>query len=47
MKFVSEDTKEGCITGWCGWKVIRGGNDTRNHKQQALLTEGKLQASVG
>jgi hypothetical protein len=27
-------------------KVILGGNDTRNHKQQVLLTEGKLQARV-
>ncbi len=32
-KFVSFDTKKGCITCWCGgWKVILGGNDTRNHK---------------
>jgi hypothetical protein len=38
--------KKGCITCWCGWKVILGGNDTRNHKQQVLLTEGKLQARV-
>jgi hypothetical protein len=27
-------------------KVILGGNDTRNHKQQVLLTEGKLQVRV-
>ncbi len=45
-KFVSDDTKKGCITCWCGWKVILGGNDTRNHNQQVLLTEGKLQARV-
>ncbi len=29
-----------------GWKVILGSNDTRNHKQQVLLNEGKLQARV-
>jgi hypothetical protein len=30
----------------CGWKVILGGNYTRNHKQQVLLAEGKIQARV-
>ncbi len=34
--------KKVALPGWCGWKVILGGNDTRNHKQQVLLTEGKL-----
>ncbi len=29
---VSDDTKKGCITCWCGWKVMLGGNDTRNQK---------------
>ncbi len=24
--------KKGCITCWCGWNAILGGNDTRNHK---------------
>jgi hypothetical protein len=38
--------KKGCITCWCGLKVMLGGNDTRNHNQQVLLTEGKLQARV-
>jgi hypothetical protein len=38
--------KEGCITSGCEWKVILGGNDTSNHKQQVLLTEGKLHARV-
>jgi hypothetical protein len=31
-KFVSYDTKKGCIASGCGWKVILVGNDTRNHK---------------
>ncbi len=31
-KFVSYDTKKGCITSGCEWKVILGGNDTSNHK---------------
>jgi hypothetical protein len=30
----------------CGWKVKLGGYDSRNHKQQVLITEGKLQARV-
>ncbi len=38
--------KKCCITSGCGWKVILGGSDTRNHNQQVLLTEGKLQARV-
>ncbi len=46
MKFVSDETKKGCITSGCGWKVILRSNDTRNHKQQVLLTEGKLQVRV-
>ncbi len=46
MKFVSDDTKKDCIISVCGWKAILGGNDTRNHKQQVLLTEGKLQTRV-
>jgi hypothetical protein len=45
-KFVSCDTKKGCIISGCGWKVILGGNDTSSHKQQVLLTEGKLHARV-
>jgi hypothetical protein len=45
-KFVSDDTKKGCITSGCGWKVVLVGNDTRNQKQQVLLTEGKLHARV-
>jgi hypothetical protein len=45
-KFVSDDTKKDCITSGCGWKVILGGNDTSNHKQQVLLSEGKLHARV-
>ncbi len=46
MKFVSDDTNKVCITCWCGWKLILGGNHTSNHKQQVLLTEGKLHAGV-
>jgi hypothetical protein len=45
-KFVSDDTKKGCNTCWCGLKVILGGNDTSNHKQQVLITEGKFHARV-
>jgi hypothetical protein len=41
-KTLSDDTKKGCITSGCGWKVIQRGNDTRNHKQQVLLTEGNF-----
>jgi hypothetical protein len=44
--FVSDDTKKGSITCGCGWKVILGGNASRIHKQQVLLSKGKLQTRV-
>ncbi len=43
MKFVSDDTKKGCITPGCGWKVILGGNASRILKRQILFPKGKLQ----
>jgi hypothetical protein len=38
--------KKGCITSGCGCKVILGGNDARNHKQQVLLTEGNFKQEL-
>jgi hypothetical protein len=39
---VSDDTKKGCITCWCGWKIVLGGNDNiTNDKFCALRANFK------